>query len=65
MNLIKVVFGLVWSENIENQFEREYSEMNASFKFSTYLAAGLPIIVNKGLAKTKLCGRARDWFSGK
>ena len=44
-------FGLVWSENIENQFEREYSEMNASFKFSTYLAAGLPIIVNKGLAK--------------
>ena len=44
-------FGLVWSENIENQFEREYSEMNASFKFSTYLAAGLPIIVNQGLAK--------------
>ncbi|XHB95385.1 hypothetical protein AAFF39_10960 [Lactococcus garvieae] len=40
-------FGLVWSENIENQFEREYSEMNASFKFSTYLAAGLPIIVIK------------------
>ena len=44
-------FGLVWSENIENQYEREYSEMNVSHKFSTYLAAGLPIIVNKGLAK--------------
>lgn len=44
-------FGLVWSENIENQYEREYSEMNASFKFSTYLAAGLPLIVNKGIAK--------------
>lgn len=44
-------FGLVWSENIDNQEEREYSEMNVSFKFSTYLAAGLPLIVNQGLAK--------------
>lgn len=44
-------FGLVWSEDIDNQFEREYSEMNVSFKFSTYLAAGLPLVVNKGLAK--------------
>ncbi|MDT2887975.1 sugar transferase [Lactococcus lactis] len=44
-------FGLVWSENIENQYEREYSKMNASFKFSTYLSAGIPIIVNKDLAK--------------
>ncbi|MDO1605358.1 sugar transferase [Lactobacillus sp. YT155] len=44
-------FGLVWSEDIENQAEREYSTMNASFKFSTYLAAGIPIIVNKGLNK--------------
>ncbi|KXT59355.1 sugar transferase [Lactococcus sp. DD01] len=44
-------YGLVWSENIENQYEREYSEMNVSFKFSTYLAAGLPLIVNKGIAK--------------
>ncbi|OTP24832.1 sugar transferase [Enterococcus mundtii] len=44
-------FGLVWSENIDNQAEREYSEMNTSFKFSTYLAAGIPIIVNKGIAK--------------
>lgn len=45
--------GLVWSENLENQYERVYSEMNASFKFSTYLAAGIPIIVNSGLAKEK------------
>lgn len=44
-------FGLVWSEDIENQYERKYSEMNVSFKFSTYLAAGLPLIVNKGIAK--------------
>jgi hypothetical protein len=44
-------FGLVWSENIDNQAEREYSEMNVSFKFSTYLASGIPIVVNKGIAK--------------
>ncbi len=50
-------FGLVWSENIDNQEEREYSEMNASFKFSTYLAAGLPLIVNRGLAKQEFVER--------
>lgn len=44
-------YGLVWSENIENQYEREYSEMNVSSKFSTYLASGIPLIVNKGIAK--------------
>lgn len=46
-------FGLVWSENIENQAEREYSTMNVSSKFSSYLAAGLPIIVNRGIAKER------------
>lgn len=50
-SLNKGGFGLVWSENIENQKEKEYSEMNASFKFSTYLAAGIPLIINQGLAK--------------
>ncbi|WP_404889060.1 sugar transferase [Lactococcus petauri] len=50
-SLNKGGYGLVWSENIENQYEREYSEMNVSFKFSTYLAAGLPLIVNRGIAK--------------
>ncbi|MDO1605357.1 beta-1,6-galactofuranosyltransferase [Lactobacillus sp. YT155] len=44
-------FGLVWSEDIENQAEREYSTMNVSFKFSAYLAAGIPLIVNEGLGK--------------
>lgn len=52
-SLHKGGYGLVWSEDIESQHEREYSEMNASYKFGTYLAAGVPIIVNKGIAKEK------------
>lgn len=43
-------FGLVWSENIDNQSERAYSQRNISYKLSTYLAAGLPVIVNKGIS---------------
>lgn len=60
-SLNKGGFGLVWSENIENQNEKEYSEMNASFKFSAYLAAGLPLIVNQGLAKESF---VRDYRLG-
>ena len=55
-------YGLVWSEDIEAQHEREYSEMNASYKFSTYLAAGLPLIVNKGMAKEDFVRRYNIGF---
>lgn len=58
-------FGLVWSEDIDNQAEREYSKMNSSFKFSTYLAAGIPIIVNEGISKEYFVKKHNIGFSVK
>ncbi len=47
-------FGLCWSVDTPEQPERQYSHLNASYKLSTYLAAGLPVVANADIAAAQL-----------
>lgn len=43
--------GLLWEAN---PYWAQYMKMNVSYKLSTYLAAGIPVIINKNAAQSKL-----------
>lgn len=47
-------FGLCWSVDTEGRPERQYSRLNASFKLSTYLAAGMPVVANADISSADL-----------
>src|SRR5699024_8921921 len=44
-------FGLVWTEDM---YWREYMRYNTSFKISTYLRAGIPLIVHESILCRKM-----------
>lgn len=44
-------FGLVWTENM---YLREYMKYNVSFKVSTYLRVGIPLIAHKSISCANL-----------
>ena len=45
LELSKGGFGLVWGNSEDSADERDYYKENISYKLSTYLAAGIPVIV--------------------
>ncbi|MBD5807147.1 sugar transferase [Limosilactobacillus walteri] len=49
-------FGLLWSDN---SYWSQYMTMNVSYKLSTYLAAGIPVIINSQTPARDLIVRKR------
>ena len=45
-------FGLVWTTHQNEEQNIEYYSMNVSYKLSTYLAAGIPVIIPATLSNS-------------
>lgn len=54
LELSKGGFGLVWGNSENPEDERDYYKMNISYKLSTYLAAGIPVVVPDYLSNADL-----------
>lgn len=54
LELSKGGFGLVWHTQSNTEENTDYYELNASHKLSTYLAAGIPVIVPRTLSSSHL-----------
>lgn len=63
LELNKGGFGLVWAENTPNMPTKEYYTMCHSYKLSTYLAAGLPLLVQKGSTDSEFIIRNEIGFA--
>ena len=54
LEMSKGGFGLVWDTQKNTEENTDYYQLNASHKLSTYLAAGIPVIVPKSLSSADL-----------
>ena len=52
LELSKGGFGLVWSTHQNEDQNLDYYSMNLSYKLSTYLAAGIPVIIPSTLSNS-------------
>lgn len=44
VNHLNEGFGLIWDEDRQNPYRKRYTQWNWPYKFSLYMAAGLPVI---------------------
>ncbi len=53
LELSKGGFGLVWGNSENPEDERDYYKMNCSYKLSTYLCAGIPVVIPSYLSNAE------------
>ena len=62
LELSKGGFGLVWGNSENPEDERDYYKENISYKLSTYLSAGLPVVVPDYLSNADYIREKRARF---